>query len=76
MLPTYFRRVHPVEETGEIIENCFFDSDGVIRLPVGRPTTEEVVTHWAELPNLPGTDVRRIFGADVPTAIHAVRASE
>ncbi|MGI5371895.1 AQJ64_40280 family protein [Streptomyces iakyrus] len=40
VLPMYFRRIHPVEETGEIIENCFYDSDGVVRFPspsVGRP---------------------------------------
>jgi len=72
VLPTYFRRVHPVEDTGEIIENCFYDSDGVIRFPVGRPTDEEVVTHWAEMPNLPGLDVQRVFGDDVRPALRAV----
>jgi len=71
VLPMYFRRVHPVEETGEIIENCFYDSDGVVRLPVGRPTDDEIVTHWAEMPDLPGTNTQRIFGDDVHLALRA-----
>ena len=48
------------------------DSDGVFRFPVGRPTDGEVVTHWAEMPNLPGTTVQRIFGDDVRPALRAV----
>jgi hypothetical protein len=71
VLPTYFRRLHPVEETVEVIENCFFDADGVVRLPLGG-STDEVVTHWAEPPNLPGTDVQQIIGDGVPSAIRAV----
>jgi hypothetical protein len=73
VLPMYFRRRHPVDETGEVIENCFYDSDGVIRFPVGRPTDgEEVVTHWTEMPTLPGTNARRIIGDDVRPALRAV----
>lgn len=72
VLPMYFRRLHPVEETGEVIENCFYDSDGVIRFPVGRQTDGEAVTHWAEMPNLPGTNTQRIFGDDVRPALRAV----
>jgi hypothetical protein len=71
VLPMYFRRVHLVEETGELIENCFYDSDDVIRFPVGRPTDGEVVTHWATMPNLPGTNARRILGEDVRPALRA-----
>jgi hypothetical protein len=71
VLPMYFRRIHPVEDTGEIIENCFFDSDGVVRLPVGG-TTDEVVTHWTEMPNLPGADTNRIIGDGVRPALRAV----
>lgn len=71
VLPMYFRRVHPVEETGELIENCFYDSDGVVRLPGDTPADGEVVTHWAEMPTLPGTNVARIFGDDVRPALRA-----
>jgi hypothetical protein len=72
-LPMYFRRVHPVEETGEIIENCFYDSDGVVRLPAGRQADDdvEIVTHWAEMPDLPGTNTQRILGDDVHLALRA-----
>jgi hypothetical protein len=71
VLPMYFRRRHPVEETGEVVENCFFDSDAVVRLPVGG-STEEVVTHWAAMPNLPGTNTWRLIGDGVGPALRAV----
>jgi hypothetical protein len=71
VLPMYFRRRHPVEETGEVIENCFVDSDDVVRSPLGG-STEELVTHWAELPNLPGTNAQRIVGDGVRPALRAV----
>ncbi|WP_280850181.1 MULTISPECIES: AQJ64_40280 family protein [unclassified Streptomyces] len=75
VLPMYFRRIHPVEETGEIIENCFYDSDGVVRFPIGGPTCEEMVTHWAEMPSLPGMDVQRVYGKDVGRALRALPLS-
>jgi hypothetical protein len=71
VLPMYFRHVHPVEETGEIIMDCFYDADGIVRLPYGGPTAE-VVTHWAEMPVLPGTAVRHMTGDDVGAALRAV----
>jgi hypothetical protein len=74
VLPMYFRRHHPVDETGEVIEDCFIDSDGVLRLPIGG-STDETVTHWAEHPPLPGTDAHRILGDDVRSAIRAVSGS-
>lgn len=76
VLPMYFRRVHPVEESGETIENCFYDADGVVRFPLAGPTCEEVVTHWALMPNLPGTDARRVSGDGVRPAVRAVIAEE
>ncbi|MDT0433603.1 MULTISPECIES: AQJ64_40280 family protein [Streptomyces] len=76
VLPMYFTTVHPVEETGEIIENCFYDADGVVRFPLGGPECEEVVTHWALPPTLPGTDVRRVHGDAVRPAVRAVIAEE
>ncbi|MFJ8934348.1 AQJ64_40280 family protein [Streptomyces sp. NPDC102365] len=72
VLPMYFRSLHPLEESEEVIENCFYDSDGVVRFPINGPSSEEVVTHWAEMPNLPGTDVERILGGGVGPAIRAV----
>jgi hypothetical protein len=71
VLPVYFRHFHPVEETGEVIEDCFVDADEVVRHPHGG-STDEVVTHWAELPDLPGTDVSRIIGGEVRSALRAV----
>jgi hypothetical protein len=71
VLPMYFRHVHPDEETGEVIMDCFYDSDGIVRLPLGG-STAEVVTHWAEMPVLPGTDVRHITGDEVDPALRAV----
>ncbi|MEU3711706.1 AQJ64_40280 family protein [Streptomyces catenulae] len=72
VLPMHFSSIHPVEETGEIIENCFHDPDGVIRFPLGGPSSDEVVTHWAELPNLPGADVQSILGDGVGPALRHV----
>lgn len=74
VLPMHFRCCHPVEETGEVIENCFVDADEVVRGPVG-DTTDEVVTHWCFLPNLPGTNVPQIIGDGVQPALRAVSDS-
>lgn len=68
--PAYFTRTHYVEETGEVVEDCFVDSDRVIRFPLGG-ASEEVVTHWAALPTLPGATVPGIFGDDVEAALQA-----
>ncbi|MCT2585801.1 AQJ64_40280 family protein [Actinophytocola gossypii] len=73
VLHMYFRREHPVEETGEIIENCFVDADYVPRQPLGG-TTDEVVTHWTYLPTLPGTNTHHVLGDDVQPALRAVSA--
>ena len=48
VLPMYFTDRH-IAEDGTEHRDCFVDSDGVIRLPCGRPC-DESVTHWAELP--------------------------
>lgn len=71
VLPMHFRTVHPVEDTDEVIENVFIDPDDVVRSPLGG-STEELVTHWSELPNLPGTDVPQIIGDGVAAALRAV----
>jgi hypothetical protein len=73
VLPMFFRWLHPVEETGEVLKNCFVDPDHVVRFPRGGPSSE-VVTHWAELPNLPGSSVGEIRGDGVEGALR--RAAE
>ncbi|GAA4209720.1 AQJ64_40280 family protein [Actinocatenispora rupis] len=75
VLPMHFRRVHPVEETGAVVENRFVDADRVVRAPLGG-TTDEQVTHWAELPVLPGTDRREILGPGVPAALATALATD
>ena len=39
VLPMYFRSVHPVEGTGEVVLDCFIDADQVLRRPPGGETT-------------------------------------
>ncbi|MET9483506.1 AQJ64_40280 family protein [Streptomyces sp. NPDC006638] len=70
VLPTYFHSRHTDERTGTLFHNCFVDSDRVVRLPYGGSTPEQV-THWAELPVLPGTSKRQILGAGAQPALHA-----
>ncbi|MDQ2588421.1 AQJ64_40280 family protein [Saccharothrix yanglingensis] len=70
VLPAHFRRLHLVEDTGEVVENCFIDADRVVRHPLGG-RSDELVTHWAALPNLPGTDVPRVIGDGVQPALRA-----
>jgi hypothetical protein len=71
VLPMFFRWLHPVEATGEVLENCFVDPDYVVRFPRGGPSGE-VVTHWAELPNLPGMSVGEVRGDGVEDALRRV----
>ncbi|MFJ2645841.1 AQJ64_40280 family protein [Streptomyces sp. NPDC087420] len=70
VLPTYFHSRHVDERTGTLFHDCFVDSDRVVRLPYGGPTPEQV-THWAELPVLPGTAERQILGDGVRAALRA-----
>jgi hypothetical protein len=65
--PIYFTDRHLAED-GTEYRDCFVDSDGVIRLPYGRPGPESV-THWAALPPLPGMTVHHTLGADARTAL-------
>ncbi|MER5891361.1 AQJ64_40280 family protein [Streptomyces sp. NPDC001941] len=68
VLPMYFTRRH-FDEGGVEHHDCFVDSDGVVRLPYGRPC-DEPVTHWAALPALPGMTTHSVLG---PGARDAVR---
>jgi hypothetical protein len=66
--PMYFTSLH-FGEDGTEHRDCFVDSDGVVRLPYGL-ASPETVTHWAELPTLPGgMTTHAVLGADVPTAL-------
>ncbi|MFK4187017.1 AQJ64_40280 family protein [Streptomyces sparsogenes] len=67
VLPMYFTTRH-IGEDGTEYRDCFVDSDGVVRLPYGRPCAEPV-THWAELPALPGMTVHHMVGEHARTAL-------
>lgn len=72
VLPMHFRRVHPVDGVGGIIRDCYRDSDGVIRMPLGvGAEDDEVVTHWASMPALPGAATSMIVGASVAVVVAA-----
>ncbi|GAA2682525.1 AQJ64_40280 family protein [Streptomyces lunalinharesii] len=65
--PMHFTTLHRGED-GVEHRDCFVDSDGIIRLPHGL-TSAETVTHWAELPTLPGRQTRITLGKDVRPAL-------
>lgn len=65
--PMYFTTLHWSEDGAEH-RDCFVDSDGVVRLPYGS-TSDETVTHWAELPTLPGEMTHVVLGGDVQSAL-------
>ena len=71
VMPMHFRRVHLLEDSGETLDDCFVDSDLVVRRPLGVAGAAEVVTHWAELPPLPGTRDRRYLLGDAARAARA-----
>ncbi|WP_241779742.1 AQJ64_40280 family protein [Streptomyces natalensis] len=66
--PMYFTTLHWSEDGAEH-RDCFVDSDGVVRLPYGL-TSAETVTHWAELPTLPGGTTHLVLGKGVQSALH------
>ncbi|MDQ0955350.1 hypothetical protein QFZ24_009273 [Streptomyces phaeochromogenes] len=68
--PMYFTTQH-WDEDGAEHRDCFVDSDGVVRLPHGL-TSAETVTHWAELPTLPGGTTHGVLGKDAQTALQNV----
>jgi hypothetical protein len=65
--PMYYTP-HHFSDDGVEYNDCFVDSDGVVRMPYGGDSAE-TVTHWAELPTLPGTTTRFVGGADVRAAL-------
>ncbi|MEU5275129.1 AQJ64_40280 family protein [Streptomyces asoensis] len=68
--PMYFTALHWSEDGAEH-RDCFVDSDGVVRLPHGLGGAE-TVTHWAELPTLPGGMTHVVLGEDAAAALHDV----
>ncbi|SOE09090.1 hypothetical protein SAMN06272775_0174 [Streptomyces sp. 2323.1] len=68
--PMYFTTLHWSEDGAEH-RDCFVDSDEVVRLPYGL-TSAETVTHWAELPTLPGGMTHAVLGEDVQPALQNV----
>lgn len=66
--PMYFTSLHFGADGAEH-RDCFVDSDGVVRLPYGLDSAE-TVTHWAELPTLPGEmTTRAVLGEGVQAAL-------
>ncbi|MER6386083.1 AQJ64_40280 family protein [Streptomyces sp. NPDC001118] len=65
--PMVFTTVHRSEDGAEH-RDCFVDSDGVVRLPHGL-ASDETVTHWAELPTLPGGMTHLVLGEGVQSAL-------
>jgi hypothetical protein len=68
--PMVFTRQHWSED-GTEHRDCFVDSDGIVRLPYGL-ANDESVTHWAELPTLPGMTTHLVTGEDVQPALRNV----
>ncbi len=64
----YFTDRHQAED-GVTYRDCFVDSDGVVRFPYD-PDSADSVTHWAELPALPGEATHLLLGEDVRPALH------
>jgi hypothetical protein len=68
--PMYFTS-HHIADDGTEYHDCFVDSDGIVRLPYGRPC-DEPVTHWAALPTLPGMTVHGVLGEEARTALRNI----
>ncbi|MFJ8545885.1 AQJ64_40280 family protein [Streptomyces sp. NPDC093586] len=67
--PMYFTTRHWSED-GTEHRDCFVDSDGIVRLPYGL-ADDDTVTHWAELPTLPGRTTHLVLGEDVQSALQS-----
>lgn len=67
VMPMYFTTLHRSEDGTEHTD-CFVDSDRIVRLPYGL-ASDDTVTHWAELPTLPGRTTHAVLGRDVRPAL-------
>lgn len=74
MFPMHFRHLHPVEDTDRVLLDRYLDADRVVRRVLGAEGDEdEVVTHWAEMPTLPGIGALELTGAAVAAALAAAQ---
>jgi hypothetical protein len=74
VLPMHFRHLHPVKDTDQVLHNRYVDADAVVRRPFGADGNEdEVVTHWAGMPTLPGVGALELTGASVSDALAAAQ---
>ncbi|WP_033319529.1 AQJ64_40280 family protein [Streptomyces yerevanensis] len=69
VVPMYFTNRH-FSEDGTEHRDCFVDSDRYVHLPYGL-TDDDTVTHWAELPTLPGKTTHLVLGEDVQPALQS-----
>ncbi|RZD89362.1 amine oxidase [Streptomyces albidoflavus] len=65
--PMYYTDWYETRD-GVTHHHCFVDSDEVVRLPYDRDS-DDSVTHWAELPTLPGMETHFLGGQDVEPAL-------
>ncbi|AMM06675.1 amine oxidase [Streptomyces albidoflavus] len=65
--PMYYTDWYETRD-GVTHHHCFVDSDEVVRLPYDRDSGDSV-THWAELPTLPGTETHFLGGQHVEPAL-------
>ncbi|MEK8142858.1 AQJ64_40280 family protein [Streptomyces sp. M10(2022)] len=63
----YFTDRHQAED-GVMHYDCFVDSDDVVRFSYD-PSSRDSVTHWTELPTLPGGTAHFLAGEDVRPAL-------
>jgi hypothetical protein len=67
--PMCFTTLHRSED-GTEHRDCFVDSDGIVRRP-HHLADDDTVTHWAELPTLPGRTTHLVLGEDVQPALRS-----
>ncbi|MFD0657113.1 AQJ64_40280 family protein [Thermocatellispora tengchongensis] len=72
VMPMSFVTRH-FDEDGREYNDCFVDFDGYVRPPYGRDgddpqICDDPITHWAELPTLPGTTAHYLVGEEAKAA--------
>ncbi|GGL00929.1 AQJ64_40280 family protein [Streptomyces flaveus] len=67
--PMTFTNRH-FSEDGTEHTDCFVDSDRIVHVPYSL-ADDNTVTHWAELPTLPGKTTHIVLGEDVQPALQS-----